>query len=327
MALANWWVILIGVGLAAIAIAIGIVLGLRKARFDQATGAPLARAERLRALPSFARVVQSRQRALTAIIAAGVVSIVIGGVLAARPMASETIRPENTNRDIMLCLDVSGSMTEVDVEILDVFIELLEGFDGERIGLTIFNSSAVQVFPLTDDYAFVKEAVTSLRDSFDEWDGLPEHYVGTLNGNGASLIGDGLAACSLRFDNVEQERSRSIIFASDNEVNGASIVTVPEAAAYAKSKNIRVFAINPIADDSTAPTKELRTAAESTDGKMYDLRGKTTVSDIITEVQREQAQAMQGDIKVVWHDDPALWMLIFLLGAAGFVVLVWRVKL
>lgn len=57
----------------------------------------------------------------------------------------------------MLCLDVSGSMAEVDMEILDTFLELTDDFKGERIGLTIFNASPVQVFPLTDDYEFVKE--------------------------------------------------------------------------------------------------------------------------------------------------------------------------
>ena len=56
----------------------------------------------------------------------------------------------------MLCLDVSGSMSEVDVEVLSVFEELLDGFEGERIGLTIFNSSPVQIFPLTDDYEFIR---------------------------------------------------------------------------------------------------------------------------------------------------------------------------
>ena len=30
-------------------------------------------------------------------------------------------------------------------------LRLLDGFEGERIGLTIFNSSPVQIFPLTDD--------------------------------------------------------------------------------------------------------------------------------------------------------------------------------
>lgn len=321
---------LIGLALAVIAVGTGVFLGWRAQQQAEASDAPLARAERLRKLPSFANAVRSRQRALIAVIAVGVIVILAGGVLAARPMASESIRPSKSDRDIMLCLDVSGSMADVDVEILDVFLELFDRFEGERIGLTIFNSSAVQVFPLTDDYVFAADAMQSLRDSFDEYSLDSERYTGTLNGNGASLIGDGLAACTLGFDGLEdpdQPRSRSVIFASDNEINGSPIVTVPEAAAFAKSKNVKVYAINPVSGIDSGPTEELRTAAESTGGAMYDLRGTTTVSDIVNRVQKEDAQERQGEIKVIWHDDPALWMVIFIVLSLAFVVVVWRVRL
>jgi uncharacterized protein with von Willebrand factor type A (vWA) domain len=85
-----------------------------------------------------------------------VLAVVLGAVVAARPIAQKTIQPVSTNRDIMLCLDVSGSMTDVDKEIVSIFDKLADGFKGERVGLTIFNSSAVQVFPLTDDYRFIQ---------------------------------------------------------------------------------------------------------------------------------------------------------------------------
>lgn len=328
MALAQWWMILVATGVALIAVAVGVLIGLRRVRRDEAEdGAPLARAERVRALPSFARAVRTRQVALSGMLLAGVLAAVLGGLVAARPMSAETIRPVNTSRDIMLCLDVSGSMTDVDVEIIDVFLELLDGFEGERIGMTIFNSSPVQVFPLTDDYTFIRGAMEQLRSSFDYMDDVPEHWAGTLNGAGASLIGDGLAACAMRFDNLDQERSRSIIFASDNEVNGAEIVTVPEAAAYAKSLDVRVFALNPVAGVQEGPTQQLRDAAVTTGGKMYELRETTTVGDIIAEVQKQQAQALQGEIQVVWSDTPNLWILVFVAGALAFVVLMWRVRL
>ena len=115
---------------------------------------------------------------------------------------------------------------------LDVFQELLPGFEGERIGLTIFNSSPVQIFPLTDDYDFIETHLTDMRDSFDFVESVPEHWVGTLNGPGGSLIGDGLAACALGFDRPEDDRSRSIIFATDNEINGAETVTLQQGADF-----------------------------------------------------------------------------------------------
>jgi hypothetical protein len=328
MALANWWFILIALGVVIVAVAIGLLLGLRsRARTAAGERARIARAERLRALPTFRSALRRRVLGLTGILALGAIAALSAGVVAARPMSSQTIQPVNTSRDIMLCLDVSGSMSEVDVEVLSVFEELLEGFKGERIGLTIFNSSPVQVFPLTDDYEFVRDHLQSVRESFDYTEDVPEHWVGTLNGDGASLIGDGLAACAMAFDHPDDERSRSVILATDNEVNGASIVTVEEAAAYAKGNGVRVFAINPVQGKDAEVSAELTEAAESTGGQAYGLRDTTTVGDIVTAVQEQDATELKGQAQVVWTDTPNLWIVVLMIASLAFVVVVWRVKL
>lgn len=328
MALANGWLILVVVGLLVAAIVVGVLLGLRGGGRDAAhEHARIARAERLRALPTFRRALSRRVWALTGILAIGVVAMLAAGVVSARPMSSQTIQPVNTSRDIMLCLDVSGSMSEVDVEVLTVFEELLDDFEGERIGLTIFNSSPVQIFPLTDDYSFIRGHLQSIRESFDYLDEIPEHWVGTLNGNGASLIGDGLAACALAFDHPDDERSRSIIFATDNEINGASIVTLDEASAYAKSVGVRVFALNPVQGKDAEVSAELARAAETTGGAAYGLRDTTTVSDIVTQVQEQEATELKGQAQIVWTDTPDLWIVVLLIAMLSFVVVLWRVKL
>lgn len=148
MALANVWMLAVAVAVVVLAITIGLVVGLRRGGPTRGTDAArIARAERVRALPSFRRALTRRALALSGILALGATAAIVAGVVAARPMSAQTIQPVNTSRDIMLCLDVSGSMTEVDVEVLNVFDELLDSFEGERIGLTIFNSSPVQIFP------------------------------------------------------------------------------------------------------------------------------------------------------------------------------------
>lgn len=328
MALANFWMIIVALAVVLIALGIGLALGLRRAgRGEAGERARVARAERLRALPSFRQALTRRVLALSGILVLGTVATVAAGVVAARPMSSQTIQPVNTSRDIMLCLDVSGSMTEVDVEVLSVFEELLEDFEGERIGLTIFNSSPVQIFPLTDDYDFIREHLASIKESFDYVDQIPEHWVGTLNGEGASLIGDGLAACTMGFDRPDDERSRSVIFATDNEINGASIVTLEEAAGYAKSKGVRVFALNPVQGKDAEVSAELATAAETTGGAAYGLRDTTTVSDIVTEVQEQEATELRGEAQVVWTDTPNLWIVVLSVALLSFAVVLWRVRL
>ncbi|GAA2938793.1 VWA domain-containing protein [Microbacterium luteolum] len=328
MALANFWMIIVALAVVLIALGIGLALGLRRAgRGEAGERARVARAERLRALPSFRQALTRRVLALSGILVLGTVATVAAGVVAARPMSSQTIQPVNTSRDIMLCLDVSGSMTEVDVEVLSVFEELLEDFEGERIGLTIFNSSPVQIFPLTDDYDFIREHLASIKESFDYVDQIPEHWVGTLNGEGASLIGDGLAACTMGFDRPDDERSRSVIFATDNEINGASIVTLEEAAGYAKSKGVRVFALNPVQGKDAEVSAELAAAAETTGGAAYGLRDTTTVSDIVTEVQEQEATELRGEAQVVWTDTPNLWIVVLSVALLSFAVVLWRVRL
>ncbi|CAN7154917.1 MULTISPECIES: VWA domain-containing protein [Microbacterium] len=328
MALANVWMLAAAVAVVVLAITIGLVVGLRRGGPSRGIDAArVARAERVRALPSFRRALTRRALALSGILALGATAAIVAGVVAARPMSAQTIQPVNTSRDIMLCLDVSGSMTEVDVEVLNVFDELLDSFEGERIGLTIFNSSPVQIFPLTDDYDFVREHIESMTQSFDYVDQVPEHWVGTLNGDGASLIGDGLAACTMGFDNPDAERSRSVIFATDNEVNGASIVTLDEAAAYAASKDVRVFALNPVQGKDADVSAELSAAAEATGGAAFGLRDTTTVSDIVTQVQEQEATELRGEAQVVWTDTPNLWIVLLSICLLGFVVVLWRVRL
>lgn len=328
MALNTWWLVLVAVGVLILAIGIGILLGWRRHVSDErAPSALVSRAERLRSLPAFRSAVRRRMGLLSGILILGSLSILVGGVVAARPMAAQTVQPVNTSRDIMLCLDVSGSMSDVDIEVLEVFEQLLDGFDGERIGLTIFNSSPVQVFPLTDDYTFIREQLQRVRQSFDYTSETPEHWVGTLNGPGASLIGDGLAACSMRFDHLDEERSRSVILATDNELAGASILTLEEAAAYSAAQGVRVYALNPVQGKDAEVSEQLVRAAQLTGGQSYALRDTTTVTDIITEIEKQEATALKGQAQVVWVDTPNLWIAVLLVLVLAFLVLLWRVRL
>lgn len=50
------------------------------------------------------------------------------------------------NRDDVLCLDVSRSMYEYDVEIIKTYRTLARKFDGERLGLVLFDRSPAVVF-------------------------------------------------------------------------------------------------------------------------------------------------------------------------------------
>lgn len=317
----------LGVAVGVLAVA-AVVVGILRARHGgRAAGSAqdVVAAERVRALPSVARVTRRRVVATAGLLVLVVGALAAAAVVASRPMAERVVQPETRNRDVMLCLDVSGSMTDVDAEVVTLFDRLARDFEGERIGLTIFNSSAVRIFPLTDDYVFVRDQLARMRDSFESYADVPEHWVGTLNGAGASLVGDGLAACVLGFDSPDTERARSIILATDNEVNGAETVSVDDAAAYASSLGVRVYAIDPGTAEA-APAEALREASVRTGGGYYGLHDTTTVESVVAEVQEQDATLLRGQATIIRVDAPGPWPVVVAAFALALLVVAWRVR-
>lgn len=323
MALELPWMALVVAVLAIAAVVVGVLRARRGGR--EVPGDAVTGAERVRALPSVARAVRLRVAVIAGLLVVATAAIASAAIVAARPMQEQLVQPETRSRDVMLCLDVSGSMIDVDAEVLEVFDDLAEDFAGERIGLTIFNSSPVQVFPLTDDYVFVRDQIQRMLDSFDGAGDIPLHWVGTLNGAGASLVGDGLAACALGFDNPDTERARSIILATDNEVNGAQTITLEKAAAYADSLGARLFSIDPANPDS-ATSQALRQASLQTGGGYFGLHDVTTVESVVAQVQAEDATVLKGQARIVRVDAPGPWLVVLAISALALVVIAWRAR-
>lgn len=90
---------------------------------------------------------------------------------------------------------------------------------------------------------------------------------------------------------------------------------------------MRVFALNPVAGKDDAVSAELAKAAEVTGGAAYGLRDTTTVSDIVTQVQEQEATELKGQAQVVWTDTPNLWIVVLLISMLSFLVVLWRVRL
>ncbi|RFT34651.1 VWA domain-containing protein, partial [Bifidobacteriaceae bacterium NR019] len=89
--------------------------------------------------------------------AALVVSLCSALAVASRPARVFNANEQVSSRDIVLCLDVSGSALPYDREVIQAYLNFIEHFQGERIGLSIFNSTSRTVFPLTDDYRLAKK--------------------------------------------------------------------------------------------------------------------------------------------------------------------------
>lgn len=324
----NGWMPLIWAG--AVVVTLVIALLIRSRRRAASTAVRVAHLNRVSALPAFRRA-RSRMRILLAVgIALTTIAVAASAALSSRLVTVHTVTPEVHNRDIVLCLDTSGSMTDYDIAILDTFIELADQFEGERIGLTIFNASAVTYFPLTTDYEYVTDQMTELRDNMDDPTTDYAYTDGTLLGDGSSLIGDGLASCTQRFDNLDEDRSRSIIFATDNFVAGQQLVSLPQAGKYAKDNGVVVYGLNP--GDSTAKNyieelaTELKETVETTGGEYYALSDPKAVPDIVTSIQKQEASSMEAPSYVVRSDQPDLYLWIAFWSTIALLGVGWRLR-
>ena len=144
-------------------------------------------------------------------VAALVAALAICTVLIARPAHVDRDAERSSSRDIVLCLDVSGSTLPYDRAVIETYLELVSHFQGERIALSIFNSTSRTVFPLTDDYDLVSSQLTKAADALrgvesqddidkmsdKDYQKIADWLEGTQNRkNSTSLIGDGLVSCA-----------------------------------------------------------------------------------------------------------------------------------
>jgi Ca-activated chloride channel family protein len=318
---------LVWLGLIIVAIvAVVLVRSRRGKNPDDAIA--VAHSDRLTRLPGY-RSAMTRYRALLIAIA----SVLGVGVLASAALtmrfASVTAEAQDLrNRDIVLCLDVSGSMVDYDARVVDVFGELAQEFAGERLSLVVFNASAVTYFPLTSDTDYILDQFATLQEEFASPD--QSYYAGTLVGDGSSLVGDGLASCVTRFDSEGPERSRSVVLVTDNLVAGDPIFTLPEAGRLASERGVRVYGINPGDQSSKDYLDELaqeyqRTVTE-TGGGYYALDDPGTIPTIVDEITSQQAALSKGPVQVVYDDQPGLATWLIALGLVVAFLLAWRVR-
>lgn len=157
---------------------------------------------------------------------------------AARPQQlGPPITPPQVGRDLMLAVDLSGSMDEQDMQlggmVVDrltaakaVLADFLDRRAGDRVGLLVFGERAYTLTPLTLDRATVREQ-------------LADSVVG-LAGR-ATAIGDaiGLAVKRLRHQPAEQ---RVVILLTDG-VNTAGVLTPDKAAELARAGGVRVHTV------------------------------------------------------------------------------------
>ncbi|MCR5654620.1 MAG: hypothetical protein K6G07_03145 [Lachnospiraceae bacterium] len=325
---------------------IGLHIWKRKTKYRK--GHRVANTGMLKDTPEFRRYF--RVRRVTAIVMETVlaVALIMTLVLLARPSKTETVSNGTKKRDIFLCLDVSYSLYETNLALTEKMQEVVKGLDGDRVGITIFNTSSVLYVPMTDDYDFVIQKLEDLEQYFvlqDEYmkgyDGkymyeidenryyelleeLDYYDAGTLINNttkGSSLIGEGLSAALYSFPQINDEaRTRIIIMSSDNsqEELRRPIVELKEASELCAKHDVTLFGLFPseakyyveASVPYTTARKGFKEAMERTGGKFYEVSDHMTVSDILDNIQNQEAMEVQETTITKVVDQPVVYLIV-----------------
>lgn len=155
-------------------------------------------------------------------------------VALARPQHKFTEQQsEGEGIDIVLCFDISGSMTERDFppNRLEASKEVAEAFvndrPGDRIGVVIFSRQSFTLCPITTDKTTVLSQIANIRSGYLEEEG--------------TAIGSGLATSVDRLKD-QKTKTRIIILLTDG-VDFGGLIPPDIAKEMAKFYKIKVYTI------------------------------------------------------------------------------------
>ena len=156
----------------------------------------------------------------------------------ARPQTMfEEQNAEGEGVDIVLCIDVSGSMTAQDLTpnrleaAKNVAIDFVNKRLTDRIAIVIFSGESFTQCPLTTDHAVLISAIENIRN------GLLED--GTAIGSGLGTSVDRLR--------TSKSKSKVVILLTDGENNGG-LIDPETAKEIAKAFQINVYTIGVVTD-------------------------------------------------------------------------------
>ena len=245
-------------------------------------------------------------------------ALALAVVALARPQGVEQNARTNTEGiDIMLAIDVSGSMLARDFkpdritaakEVAGAFIA---DRYGDRIGLVAFAGEAFTQSPLTTDQSTLQTLLARIRSGLIE-DG--------------TAIGNGLATAINRLRESDA-KSKVVILLTDG-VNNRGEISPVMAAEIAKAQGIRVYTIG-VGTEGMAPypavdmfgnmtfvqqkveidEKTLGQIAESTGGRYFRATDKAKLKAIYDEINQLEKSKVEVFEHITYHELYLDWLL------------------
>lgn len=236
-------------------------------------------------------------------------------VALARPQSHDSLKNSRVlGTDIVLALDISGSMSATDFNptrvaaAKDVATSFVNARPNDNMGLVVFAGESLSLMPLTNDRAALVNAIDNVN-------------IGDLNDGTA--IGDGLSSAINRISSGKA-KSKSIILLTDGS-NNAGDVPPATAAQIAKQKGIKVYTIGvgtngkmQIADPygfstTTLETKIdeplLKNIASLTGGKYFRAKDERVLKQVFQEIDALEKSTIDVNSVTLTQEEfmPWLW--------------------
>lgn len=202
---------------------------------------------------------------------------------------ADPIRLQQASRDMIVSLDLSGSMQEVDMQlegktvdrltlVKDLLNKFIEQRHGDRLGLILFADHAYLQTPLTFDLRTIAEMVA-------------ETELGLVGQKTA--IGESIALAIKRF--VENKNEQRVLILLTDGANTAGVIEPIQAAQQAAKNNITIYTIGIGADEMIRKSffgnqrvnpsadldeKSLTEIANLTGGKYFRARNQQELQEI-----------------------------------------------
>lgn len=328
-----WWLIPVVLAVVAVATVVGWMLASRAGVRSGKKGW-VANTGYLRGLPKYQALVRRTRASLAMAFVCFLIAVIATSVSAGAPVDRYVKHDKSASRDIVLCLDSSGSMLPYDSKIGGAFRQIISHFEGERISLQLWDAYSMTMFPLTDDYDMATDVLQDMSDTIDtgliqvggKISGTRELFeylepVLDENQEVSSLVGDGLASCVMGFDHNDKQRSRTILLATDNEVYGDGVYDLSEAIEFAKKQGVTVTALYPGSDTNLGyQAQQLRDEVRKTGGDFYDASSPSAVDSVVRQIEAEQKEELDSAGKMIETDRPGAalgWTLVGVVSLLG----------
>ena len=205
--------------------------------------------------------------------------------LAGPQWADDPVVREESARDLLLVVDLSGSMEAEDfasasgakISRLDAVKEVLDEFidrrNGDRLGLAVFGSAAFPQSPFTNDHAVVRQLLDELQPR------MPGPQT---------MIGDAIGLAVRLFESSTAKKKLVIMLTDGNDTG--SQMPVGKAAEIAAQQNIVIHTIA-MGDPATVGEEALNTEvleniSSTTGGRFFVALDRRTLDEIYVELDR-----------------------------------------